>query len=150
MYQLCTLFDFNASSSRSLLHRIDDVDARRLVTCFLSPLGAADCAVCAKGFAPGISYSCRECSRDITRSAVGLALVVGLAVLLFAGALLTYLGKGVHDGAEGDRCLWNRKCRSCRDSLGNMLPMRAIKIVVTVWQIISQVYKCSLPHDMPT
>ena len=43
----------------------------------------ADCAVCDEGFAPGIAYSCRECTGAITISAVGLAVAVCLVVLLF-------------------------------------------------------------------
>ena len=143
MYRLCTAFDCDAPSLRHRVHPIDNFIASPLVTFFLSPLGASDCAVCVKDFAPGIAYSCRECSGDTTRSAVGLAVAVGLALLTFAGVLLYNLGKVSHDGAEVgiemDQRLWQKKIWSCQASMVNMLPVRAIKITVTVWQIISQV-----------
>ena len=102
----------------------------------------ADCAVCDERFAPGLAYSCRKCTGAITTSAVGLAVAVCLAVLLFTALLLSRLGSVAHDrteeGMEIDPSLW-KKCWSCGLSLGDMLPLVAMKIVVTVWQIVSQV-----------
>ena len=102
----------------------------------------ADCAVCDEGFAPGIAYSCRKCTGAITISAVGLAVAVCLTVLLFTALLILRLGSVAHDrteeGMEISPSLWKR-CWSCGLSLGDMLPLVAIKIVVTVWQIVSQV-----------
>ena len=113
----------------------------------------ADCAVCSEGFAPGIAYSCRECTRTTTTSAVSLAVAVGLAVLLFAALLVSRLGNVAHsrteEGIEMDRSLWN-KCWSCGAFLVNMLPSVAIKIVVTVWQIVSQVQVFWLHHSIAT
>ena len=64
-----------------------------------SPL-VADCAVCDEGFAPGIAYSCRECTGAITISAVGLAVAVCLVVLLFTVMLVYRLGSVAHDRTE--------------------------------------------------
>lgn len=109
----------------------------------LSPLSVPDCAVCAEGFAPGVAYSCRECSGDTRRSAVGITIAVALTALLVAALLFGHLGHVVHDEAgeerEAARGVWGKKWWSCLFSLGNMLPLTAIKIVVTVWQILYQV-----------
>lgn len=108
-------------------------------------LSVADCAVCEDGFAPGIAYACRECSGGITRSAVGLTIALGLAGLLVAAQLFYYLGRVMsNDLDEGTEEVarnkgWGQKFSACSSLLVNMLPLTAIKIVVTVWQIISQV-----------
>ena len=80
-------------------------------------------------------------------------MAVALAVLLFTGVLFSYLWSSVvHDGTEGGmeigRRLWNKRCRSSRAFLVFMLPLRAIKIVVTVWQIISRGYRRCRPHKI--
>ena len=69
-------------------------------------------------------------------------MAVCLTVLLFTALLILRLGSVAHDrteeGMEISPSLWKR-CWSCGLSLGDMLPLVAIKIVVTVWQIVSQV-----------
>ena len=61
---------------------------------------------------------------------------------LFTAVLVFRLGSVAHDRTEEaveiDPSLW-RKCWSCGLSLVDMLPLVAMKIVVTVWQIVSQV-----------
>ena len=78
-------------------------------------------------------------------SSVGLAVTVGMALILLAVLVISHLGAVVHDGAEEDmdiaRSSWKEKCWSCRASLVKTIPFTAIKIVVTVWQILAQVCK---------
>ena len=66
-----------------------------------------------------------------------------LVMLLLAALLVLCLGRVVHkqtaEGMETDRRLQEKKCWSCGASLVKMLPLVAIKIVLTVWQIVSQV-----------
>ena len=84
---------------------------------------------------------------------MGLAVAVGLAVLLFAALLVSRLGSVAHSRTEEgmgiDRTFWN-KCWSCGAFLVNTLPSVAIKIVVTVWQIVSQVHVFWLYHAIAT
>lgn len=47
--------------------------------------------------------------------------------------------KGAEQNVEVAHRAWKQKCWSCRSALVNMVPLTSIKIVVTVWQIISQV-----------
>lgn len=74
---------------------------------------------------------------------MGRAIAAGFAVLLVAALLFAYLGRVVRDGDGEDtaaaRRSWRQKCCSCQSCLVKVLPLRAIKIVVIVWQIISQV-----------
>lgn len=120
-----------------------NLETQPLVDVCPSPTAVADCAVCAEGFAPGIAYSCRQCSEGITRSAVALVVAAGLVGLLLTVLLLSYLGKATNDTAEENpetpHRVLGQQCWSCRRALGKMLPLTSIKIVVTVWQIISQV-----------
>lgn len=70
---------------------------------------------------------------------------LGLAGLLVAAQLFHYLGRKVSDvpdyGAEDvtRRRLCKHKISFCSALLVNTLPLTAIKIVLTVWQILSQV-----------
>ena len=102
-----------------------------------------DCAVCAEGYTKGLSYSCHECSGDHKRLAVGLAIFVGLVTLAAAALLFARLG-GVARVREGEYMeaappSWRWKFCSCNGFVFDILPLTSIKIVVTVWQIISQV-----------
>ena len=103
----------------------------------------SDCAVCAETFSPGIAYSCRECSEDAMRSAKGLALAAGVATVLVVTILLQHLSKVVDDetgeGADGQQGLVVRKCALFQDVMAKVIPLSAMKIVVVVWQIVSQV-----------
>ena len=102
----------------------------------------ADCAVYDEGFAPGIAYSCRKSTGAITITAVGLAVAVYLASLVFTAMLALRLGSVANDRTEEDMEIdpsLLKKCWSCGLSLGDMLPLVAMKIVVTVWQIVPQV-----------
>ena len=67
----------------------------------------------------------------------------GTAVLLLAANVVFLLGSVVRDGQDNNTEIvqrsWVQKCWSCRASLCKMIPATAIKISVTVWQIISQV-----------
>ena len=122
-----------------------------LFNCCLSPTGVADCAVCAEGFAPGIAYSCRECSGGVTTSAVALLAGLVIAVFLLAALVLVHLGSVVrYNNGKMAQSSWKQKCSSCRASLVQMIPFTAIKIVVTVWQIISQVCPPRLAHEVPS
>lgn len=83
------------------------------------------------------------------QSAIGLAVAVALAVLPLAALVFSYLGGLVREGEEENNNqdedvevtgrAWKQKCWSWQRLVVKMLPLTAIKIVVTVWQIISQV-----------
>lgn len=102
-----------------------------------------DCAICADGYAPGVAYSCHECSGSRSRLALGFTIFLSLSFIVIVGLLFSHLRSVVHEGSEQDtgvaRGFWRQKHWYCQTFLVKMLPLTAIKIVVTVWQIISQV-----------
>ena len=74
-----------------------------------------------------------------------------VALLLFTTFVFVYLGSVVPDeGVEMGQSSWMRKCTSCRASIAEIVPSTAIKIVVTVWQIISQVCLPRLEREVST
>lgn len=81
------------------------------------------------------------------RSAVGRSIAAGLAALLVSALLFAHLGSVVGEVSREEtgaaRRSWSRRCWSCQSFVVKILPRPAIKIVLTVWQIISQV-KCVL------
>lgn len=114
------------------------------------PTTVADCAACAQGFAPGVAFSCRKCSGSTMQSAIGLAVVMFLVVLPMAALLFSSLGSLMKEGEEEEededdedvklaQRTWKQRYWSWQRLVVKMLPLTAIKIVVTVWQIISQV-----------
>ena len=105
-------------------------------------LRSADCAVCKKNYAEGVSYSCTKCSSANDRSAVGLAVFIAVAALMATTVLLSYLGRGTDEWAEersSGRGCWQRFTLNSHDFLLKVFPLTAIKIVVVVWQIVFQV-----------
>ncbi|MEP2386936.1 hypothetical protein [Hyphomonas sp.] len=74
---------------------------------------------------------------------MGIAVGVGLAALLLTALLCSHLGNVVKDREEEEEEVsggFRTQGRlDCQTFLVKMLPLTAIKIFVTVWQIISQV-----------
>ena len=108
----------------------------------LVPLNA-DCAVCAKGFAPGANNHCHKCSVKSRGRTVGLAItfVVGAlcVIVLVASYLLQPEVNGNVEERNEARSLWRRKLSSFRHAFLKGSPLSAVSIVVVVLQIIIQV-----------
>lgn len=116
----------------------------------LSPLVlcpvSADCAVCADGFAPGVLNSCHECSGQSRRSAVTLAtaglICTVVAIIFLVSHLLQvdeYGSNGNGETALEPRPKWCKTLTTFRNTLVNILPVSAIRIMVVVLQIVTQV-----------
>lgn len=85
-----------------------------------------DCAVCSEGYAESLSYTCTDCS---DRKATVVAFVA-LPVAVIAGlAFLTFMVS-----KEGDAPPVRRYHR-----LKQLLPLQSLKIVIVVWQILTEV-----------
>lgn len=81
-----------------------------------------------------MAYSCRKCSPETRRSAVGLAVTVVVVVLVTVGMLLRQLGRAEEDrtgeGRDNVRHgIVERKCADFHGSVMKVLPLTAIKIV---------------------
>jgi len=59
-------------------------------------IAVAVCAVCAKGFTPGLAYSCHDYTGGKTRPSVGLAVAVCVVMLLFSALLVSRLWSVAH------------------------------------------------------
>lgn len=96
----------------------------------------ADCAVCADGYARGVLSSCHECSTETRRWVVALATaVLALAILVVIMVVARTIRRERGEGSNG--C--SRIYMCCHKFLARGIPLSAIKIVVVVVQIITQV-----------
>lgn len=101
----------------------------------------ADCASCVAEYAQGFSYSCRSCEGDdkvipITVFCLSLATALGV-VALVTGDLLRVLDPS--RPLEELSLLPNSVCESVASRFSDSVPLTAFKIVVVVWQIVTQV-----------
>lgn len=103
----------------------------------------ADCAVCAKGYAPGLGRRCNECSgpsRGLAVAFSSMALVMVLVVVILGSVyLLQRVGAGPHREQNLVRRSWQGKLKHYRALLGKVIPLSTIRIVVVVLQIVIQV-----------
>ena len=111
------------------------------VSCPLLPEQNSDCAVCVKGYAPDSNYRCHRCSESIRRAGVGAAVVMIVASVLLLVLAVWDIRRAAFDGLENEinRSEWQRKMSSCIDVMRKAFPLAALKIVLVVWQIITQV-----------
>lgn len=98
-----------------------------------------DCAVCKQDYAPGVRYSCRSCVGKDRMVAIGLFSCFTVAALVVIAFLVVRLLEVVGDPTqEGDELEWVGR-RSLLRRLIDAVPMKAVKIIVVVWQIVGQV-----------
>lgn len=115
-----------------------DVNVRRIAT-------IADCAVCKDNYAPGIAHSCHKCSGRSLGSAVGLVLLTlmvilgGLAVAVAYLVALVRVGGSAEEEQEAPRGCWKWRLGSCHSFLRKVFPVTSMKVIVVVWQILTQV-----------
>lgn len=108
-------------------------------------LTAADCAVCGNDSAAGYAYSCHKCSGDYAVAATGFGVAVLVAVLLVVAVFVSDLVRVVGDEAReeddgrGTRRCWESMFVSCHTVIVKAFPLTAVKTVVVVWQITTQV-----------
>ena len=103
----------------------------------------ADCAVCADGFAPLAAYKCRDCSDTSLPSAEGLAVAMVVILVSVAAVLSAHLMRTIDSGDDVENGVANgsleQRCVHVENIVVKVFPLMAVKIVVVVWQIISQV-----------
>lgn len=92
---------------------------------FLVP-SAADCAVCSDGYAESLSYTCSSCSNRKARVVAMVALpITALLGVVFVGYMVS---------KERDAQPVGHFHR-----LKRLLPLQSLKIVIVVWQILTEV-----------
>lgn len=96
----------------------------------------ADCAICSDGYAESLSYTCGSCSDRKAR----LVAMVALSITVMLGvAFLGYMVSKERNARPGGR--FHR--------LKRLLPLQSLKIVIVVWQILTEVSHC-LKYGIPS
>ena len=91
----------------------------------------ADCSVCEKGYSSTLAFTCKKCSDSNTTTALTVSIVV-MIIAAAGGAYLTvYLVSVEPDSA--------RTTRPHVRLLHQYIPLQAIKTLVVLWQILTQV-----------
>ena len=86
-----------------------------------------DCSVCSKNYVPGLSFICRKCSdsaMSYTIAAVVTVMIVAVGLTIVFYLLSTersVVGQGIVA------------------SITQRLPTQSVKIIIVVWQILTQV-----------
>ena len=84
--------------------------------------------MCSDGYTHALGPSCNKCS-DATGFGIALVVVLGVAILAGFTAFLTYMLSGQEQ--DTDRGIVAR--------LARYIPLHTLKIVIVVWQILTQV-----------
>lgn len=122
----------NRTSLLKLTNNTSDNDPLSRFACSIH----VDCAVCAENYTPGILRRCHKCSTAHRQLAIGLA----SALVIFASLAAVWLVPGpVQEGRNDARLRIRHTIASGYNFIMKALPMSAIKIVVVVLQIITQV-----------
>lgn len=93
----------------------------------------ADCSVCSDGYTPSIGFSCNKCP-DTSGPGVGLITALGAVGVVGFFAFLTYMLSGEERSAD----------RGIVARISRFIPLHSLKIIIVVWQIITQVETSSV------
>lgn len=101
--------------------------------------------MCAEDYVPGIKYSCHKCSERSPGSDVGPMLTTLLVFVAILVVVLSYLLAVVKVDSRAERYQneaqgsWEWAASSTYKFLLKMFPLTSIKVVLVVWQILTQV-----------
>lgn len=105
-----------------------------------------DCAVCSNGFSPGTAHSCHSCAGKRSPAAHGIF----FSVLVVASALVVLVVMDLLSLVNGSEDLGDKMKGSGWGSivfrLTGAVPLACFKVVVVIWQIISQVRAVNFPR----
>lgn len=87
-----------------------------------------DCSVCSEGYTASLGFVCTKCSDNITGD-IALATVGAIVFLFVVVSFISYLLSA--ESEDDDRGILARVTR--------FVPLSSVKIVIVVWQIITQV-----------
>lgn len=90
----------------------------------------ADCSVCQKGYAASSVYTCTKCSDWSRAVALGVVIVVVILLVALMAVFVAFVASA--KSVDSWRKLFSNK-------LLRALPLQSIKILVVVWQILTQV-----------
>lgn len=90
----------------------------------LSPSPSADCSVCSEGYGEALVSTCRKCSRGDAVAAVVAAVAFSLVGLVLVWYMVSIEKEGTRGGII--------------DRVQALVPLQSCKIVIVVWQIVTQ------------
>ena len=95
----------------------------------------ADCSICNETYVSGMNFSCQKCSdRAISITTVAILVVLATAIGL---TTVSYLVSA--EGVGGGRGIVKAIMRR--------VPMQSVKIVIVVWQVLTQVREAAATPD---
>lgn len=101
-----------------------------------------DCAVCTENYSPGYSHTCKSCMGGNRTRALAvitaIAMVALVAVTFLVANLVSVVDTGPPDEAKA-QSRWQQRCSLWQARMRKTVPLTAVKIVVVVWQIVTQV-----------
>ena len=106
------------------------------------------CAVCSDTYAPGLGFSCHKCEGPSGESAKAVGGIVFVVVVVIVALILMdfagFIGDdGVEDADEAKPRTCKRGINWVSSVIAKSVPLTALKTVIVVWQIITQV-SCAL------
>lgn len=84
-----------------------------------------DCSLCSEGYVETLAFRCSKCSDGKVAVSIVIVAFVILVALAFVWQMVSIAKKDTTRGIVA--------------SLGRVLPLQSIKIIVVVWQIVTQV-----------
>ena len=87
-----------------------------------------DCSVCSKTYSASLGFACNKCS-DNAGGGIALVVSMGVVFVLAFAAFLSYMLSGETRGAG----------QSIVARVTRFFPLQSVKIVIVVWQILTQV-----------
>lgn len=122
---------------RSHLH-VCLLPCSRVIGAYVCPMCSfTDCAVCDTDYSPSLDHTCTRCSSS-RRQGLVAAVVIGAIAAVFAIAVICQYMLSAELENSKTRCFHRRVLAA--------VPVQALKIIVVVWQIVTQVWPS---HTMP-
>lgn len=91
--------------------------------------------MCKRDYSPSLAHTCTRCSSSRRRGLLAATVIAALVAVLAVAAIVRFL---LSTEVEEENTGWFRR-RVLR-----AVPVQALKIVVVVWQILTQVYMLQL------
>lgn len=108
--------------------------------------------MCDKGYAPGFAKSCSDCAGDEKNIALGFFITVTVLASVVVGFVIVDLVRVLDDSrVVSDR--HDTLCWALVATLTDAAPLTGVKILVVVWQMVTQVSiegetKCRGPESV--
>lgn len=101
----------------------------------------SDCSVCQPGYAPVFGQRCRTCDGKGKQTAMAVSAIVLSALVVVVCFIVADLVQVIDpEPTPETKASWRRRLSAWRVRVVKKFPRTAVKIVLVVWQIITQVW----------